>query len=140
MDTAILGKAKTDAYVRLDYKSTKLKTKTMKIEEGGECHWQQEMLVPAQIPVLGGRLIFKVYDEDTVLDELIGSIHIEVKDIIGEKNGKFDWKNIYGAPMGVSGKNSDRMNANPEVASFWKGRILMQCIAEETEKPLLLVQ
>ena len=42
--------------------------------------------------------------------------------------------------MGVSGKNSDRMNANPEVASFWKGRILMQCIAEETEKPLLLVQ
>lgn len=42
--------------------------------------------------------------------------------------------------MGVSGKNSDRMNANPEVASLWKGRILMQCLAEETEKPLLLVQ
>jgi hypothetical protein len=89
---------------------------------------------------LGGRLIFKVFDEDTVKDELIGSIHIEIKDIIGDKNGKFDWKNIYGAPMGVSGKNSDLMNANPEVASFWKGRILMQCIAEETEKPLLLVQ
>ena len=32
------------------------------------------------------------------------------------------------------------MNANPEVASFWKGRILMQCIAKETEKPLLGVQ
>jgi hypothetical protein len=89
---------------------------------------------------LGGRLIFKVYDEDTVKDEIIGSIHIQIKDIIGEKNGKFDWKNIYGAPMDCSGKNTDLMNANPEVASFWKGRILMQCLAEETEKPLLLVQ
>jgi hypothetical protein len=47
MDKAILSKAKTDAYVRLDYKSTKLKTKVVKIEEGGECHWVQEMLVPA---------------------------------------------------------------------------------------------
>jgi len=62
MDTAILGKAKSDAYIRLDYKSTKLKTKVEKIYEDGECHWMQEMLVPAQIPILGGRLIFKVYD------------------------------------------------------------------------------
>lgn len=140
MDKAILGKAKSDAYVRLDYKSTKLKTKVRKIEEYGECHWHQEMLVPAQIPILGGRLIFKIYDEDTVSDELIGCIHIDIKDIIGDRNGQYDWKNIYGAPMGVSGKNSDLMNANPEIASLWKGRILMQCLAEETEKPLLLVQ
>jgi hypothetical protein len=34
---AVLGKAKSDAYVRLDYKSTKLKTKVMKIFEDGEC-------------------------------------------------------------------------------------------------------
>jgi hypothetical protein len=27
MDNSIMGKAKTDAYIRLDYKSTKLKTK-----------------------------------------------------------------------------------------------------------------
>ncbi len=71
---------------------------------------------------------------------MIGSIHFEIKDIIGEKNGKFDWKNIYGAPLNVRGKNTDLMNTNPEVASLWKGRILMQCIAEETEKPLFLVQ
>ena len=32
------------------------------------------------------------------------------------------------------------MNENPEIASFWKGRVLMQVTAEETEKPLLLVQ
>ena len=29
------------------------------------------------------------------------------------------------------------MNENPEVASYWKGRILMQCTAEKTDKPCL---
>ena len=32
------------------------------------------------------------------------------------------------------------MNLNPEIASFWKGRILVQATAEEVEKPFLLVQ
>lgn len=32
------------------------------------------------------------------------------------------------------------MNENPEIASFWKGRILMQVEAIKTEKPVLLVQ
>lgn len=58
----------------------------------------------------------------------------------GKFNGMFDWKNIYGAPKGVSGKITDKMNLNPEIASFWKGRILCQCIAEETDKPLLLIR
>jgi hypothetical protein len=47
MDTAILGKAKSDAYIKLEYKTTKLKTKVQVIEEGGECFWNQEFLVPA---------------------------------------------------------------------------------------------
>ena len=32
------------------------------------------------------------------------------------------------------------MNANPELGSTWKGRILMQIAAEKTEKPLLICQ
>ena len=28
------------------------------------------------------------------------------------------------------------MNENPELASFWKGRILMQVFAVKTEKPV----
>lgn len=32
------------------------------------------------------------------------------------------------------------MNANPELASTWKGRILMHVSAEKTDKPLLLVK
>jgi len=30
------------------------------------------------------------------------------------------------------------MNSNPEIASNWKGRILMQVVAEPTEKPAAL--
>jgi hypothetical protein len=30
------------------------------------------------------------------------------------------------------------MNANPEIASNWKGRVLMQIVAEPTDKPVAL--
>jgi hypothetical protein len=62
-------------------------------------------------------LVFKVFDEDATADELIGSIHFELKDIVedanGEKgklNGAFDWKNIYGSPLNCSGSNTENMN------------------------------
>jgi hypothetical protein len=32
------------------------------------------------------------------------------------------------------------MNVNPEIASWWKGRILVQCVFEETTEPQLLVK
>lgn len=35
------------------------------------------------------------------------------------------------------GETVNKMNENPEIASAWKGRILMQIAAEKTEKPLL---
>lgn len=148
MDTKTfgMGENKTDAYIKLEYKTSKLKTKIMKCPEGGECHWNQEMLVPAQVPIIGGRLVFKIFDDDLTGDEIVGAINYDLKDIIpnangkpGKLNNKFDWKNIYGAPVGVSGHMVDKMNENPEVASLWKGRILVQCCAEVSEKPLLKV-
>lgn len=42
--------------------------------------------------------------------------------------------------MGFSNKNAENMNENPALASYWKGRILMQVEAVKTEKPLLIVQ
>jgi len=52
------------------------------------------------------------------------------------KNGRFFWKNVYGAPVDSSGPTANSMNENPELGSLWKGRILMQIIAEKTEKPV----
>jgi len=39
-----------------------------------------------------------------------------------------------------SGENTAKMNHNPELASTWKGRILMQVVAEKTDKPIIKLQ
>lgn len=69
-------------------------------------------------------------------DEVVGSILFNLKECIGPLNGKFFWKNIYGAPVDKSGENTDLMNSNPEGASTWKGRILMKVEAHKTERPV----
>ncbi len=79
----------------------------------------------------------KLMDKDLIKDEVVGSILFNLKDCIDpKKNGFLFWKNVYGAPVGPSGPNCDLMNSNPEMASTWKGRILMQITAEKTEKPI----
>lgn len=67
----------------------------------------------------------KLYDEDKIADEVVASMNFNLKDCIGSLNGKYFWKNLYGSPLGKSGENTKLMNENPEVASTWKGRILM---------------
>lgn len=73
------------------------------------------------------RLVLKLWDEDNVTDEIVGSMFFSLKKIVNEcgGNGTLTWTNLYGSPLGVSGKNTDRMNENPELASTWKGRLLM---------------
>jgi len=140
-----MGADKIDAYVTFKYRSTKLKTKILTQKEGGEIHWNQEFLVPAQLPIMGGTLRFSVWDDDLSGDEIVGSFNLLSKDIIDidgktGMNGKYFWKNLYGAPlMKILNKHADRMNENPLIASLWKGRILMQVEAKPTEKPKLLV-
>jgi hypothetical protein len=89
---------------------------------------------------MSGRLVMKLYDEDKIADEIVGSIIFNLKDCIENKNGMFFWKNIYGAPLDKKGDNTNIMNSNPDLASTWKGRILMQVIAEKTEKPQIKVE
>lgn len=147
-DKKALRKNSTDFKIVYQYKSTKLKTKPVLITENSSEWVMWEILVPAQIPLLGGRMVFKIVDDNDLLkDELIGCIHFEQKDLLPDANGKmgrlqnsWDWKQIYGAPMGVSGKATDRMNNNPELASLWKGRVLVHTSSEETEKPKLIAR
>ena len=47
MDTAIFGEGSTDAFIKLDYKTTKLKTKKITVKETEDAHWNEEFLVPA---------------------------------------------------------------------------------------------
>lgn len=57
-----------------------------------------------------GKIRMELYDEDRVSDELCGSMMFNAKDIVGHLNGRYFWKNIYGAPLGKSGENTNLMN------------------------------
>lgn len=52
----------------------------------------------------------------------------------------YRWVSLYGAPLGVSGENTDKMNNNPEYASTWKGRILIMYYAEDTKNPTMKIK
>ena len=54
MDAAVMGKGKTDLVIKMQYKTSKLKTPIVLIPEDGECRIDHEFLVPAQVPLLGG--------------------------------------------------------------------------------------
>ena len=71
-------------------------------------------------------------DQDEAIDEVCGSMLFDMKDIIeGSRDGNFIWKNVYGSPLNQSNsKYKVGMNENPDEASNWKGRVLMQITCE----------
>jgi len=133
LDAAIgfIGKDKIDAYMKLDFKGKKYKTSTETQLKGGDpVHWNKEFWLPAQLPVLAPKIELKLMDYDAIgSDELAGTLQLKTKEIIEDKhgeNGKFVWKNIYGAPLGQkNSKAQQMMNNDPEYASEWKGRVLL---------------
>jgi hypothetical protein len=54
--------------------------------------------------------------------------------------GLLKWYNLYGAPLGCMGENTDKMNNYPEFASTWKGRILMHVSCFDTKNPEMKVE
>ena len=43
--------------------------------------------------------------------------------------------NIYGAPTEDKNDENELMNKNPEFATKWKGRVMIQVDSQETDKP-----
>ena len=85
-----------------------------------------------------------MYDADSAgKDEIVGSMFFSLKQMIGEAESKEDgvlrWLNLYGSPLGCSGENTDKMNNYPEVASTWKGRMLMHVSCVDTKNPEMKV-
>lgn len=103
---------------------------------------EQEFLLPIQWPLASDRLMLQLYDEDNVLDEIVGSMFFSLKKLCkeGENGGKFFWQNLYGAPLDYSGSIANAMNDNPELASAWKGRILMHVECHAADHPERIVR
>lgn len=72
-------------------------------------------------------------------DDTVGSICLSLKDIAkncAKEGGKVMWLNIYGAPENVSNSTvQQEMNNNPELASVWKGRILVRIEMRDERQP-----
>lgn len=92
MDAEImyLQKAKIDAFMMTHYKNKALKTQVMLMEDNPDKNlkehidWNEEFWIPAQIPIISGRLVVKLMDEDNVFDETVGSLLFDLNDLIKE--------------------------------------------------------
>ena len=81
-----------------------------------------------QTPVLQDRLVIEVWDYNTFADQQIGSLILSAKQLLlqgGQEGGFFVWKNLYGSPAENTGEIADQMNNNPDIASDWKGMVLL---------------
>jgi hypothetical protein len=142
MDYQLIGTGTIDAYLKLTYKGKKLKTKVIK-QDNNLVPWMEQFLIPIEIPVINNKLTLQVYDQDNMYDELAATTDLNIKGML-----KYDkdnpnlkvktqckWINLYGAPVGRSGTNTNRMNEHPESASTWKGRILVEYWCEDYKYP-----
>lgn len=80
------------------------------------------------MPVLAPFINLRLMDEDNVKDEMSGTVRLKTKDLIENEwcHGQFTWKNFYGSPLGQSGSDiKDEMNKDPDIATSWKGRVLI---------------
>jgi Ca2+-dependent lipid-binding protein len=62
----------------------KLKTKAVTQTKTQETFIEQELWLPIQWPMATDRLVLKVYDEDKVSDEIVGSMYFSLKKIVNE--------------------------------------------------------
>ncbi len=120
------GAGSIDAFVEATYAGKTLKTSVVTMKNN-LVEWNEEFCFPCQIPIMASRVVMKLYDKDTLGNEVVGAILFNMKECVDpkKKNGQFFWKNCYGAPLGYSGDTCKKMNKVPDAASTWKGRILM---------------
>lgn len=71
-----------DAYVQTTFMKKKLKTKPVTQTKTQETFIEQEFWLPIQWPMATDRLVLKVYDEDKLADEIVGSMYFSVKKIV----------------------------------------------------------
>lgn len=98
----------------------------------------QQFLLPVQTPVLADRLVIEIFDHNTFQDQQIGSLILSAKKLLAEgskEGGFYTWVSLFGSPADNTGDEADKMNSNPEIASDWKGMVLLHIAAEENDKP-----
>ena len=105
--------------------------------------WNQEILVPIELPISKDNLDFELYDYDGVgSDELVANMTFSKKEIIRKVGGdpnkrKFhtQWFNLYGCNPSKDNKISKEQNADSEKSTTFKGRVLVEFSCIDMENP-----
>ncbi len=132
---------KCDAYIEILYGGIKKKTRVI-TQQNDIVEWNEIVDFPVSVPTVSQKIILFIKDKDIDKDDLIGSIEIDINDIIGEENKykEFKFIDIYGAPYNKRGKIYDLMNNNAEIGSKWRGRILLKIEYQNADSPTTQVK
>lgn len=102
-----------DGYVKLKMRGRELKTKVVKMKQDKILVWDQQFIVPIQLPILRDLLTLEVWDDNKdvgVADTIIGSIPIRINRIIAGAYSQPFWQNIYGSPVNNDNEETLQMN------------------------------
>ena len=114
----IIGKdAKIDAYMKCSFKGKNYRTKTLLQycdEKKEPINWNQEFWLPAQLPVLVPKILFKLMDEDKLMDETAGSVCFYTKELVELAEQKKGDKDLKERALSILGhKSSNPTSFNP---------------------------
>ena len=113
--------------MRCEYGGTPLVTSVVTMDKKKRiCVFNEEIWLPIMMPVMSDRLVISFYEKKNVLkDELISTLVFSIKTLLSQ-SGSFYWKSLYGAPLENDNKEAAlAMNSNPELASLYKGCVLL---------------
>ena len=145
MDSNFLRKNSIDAYLKLKYGKKKLKTQVY-TQADGRVIWNEEFLIPVELPIRNDKLEVAIMDSDEISDEKVCTMSLSLKSLLkydlGNENPNMrsqrKWVNLYGSPKTPSvftGSNAKKMNSDPSAASAYNGRIYLEYFAETSKHP-----
>ena len=123
-----------DGYIEVKYLGLTRKTSIVKMKND-VLYWNEAIDIPVSIPAVSQRIVMTVKDNDLTGDDIVGSLELDVNDILQGKYTNFRFFNIYGSPLNKKGTYFDKMNQNAEIGSRWKGRVLMKIEFNSVDSP-----
>lgn len=105
--------------------------------------WYEKLYIPIMQPSVSSKIIINVMDSDNFsASELAATLDFEVEDVINGRYSELFWAYLYGGPVNCSNDQALIMNAHPDIASNFRGRILLslEVGSEETVKPISMVE
>ena len=104
--------------------------------------WYEEVLLPVVVPSVSNKLTVTVFDYDRLSreDDMVGSFNFDWQRVVNKEYEEYFWVNIYGGPDNVNNDQAKLMNSITELASNWRGRVLMRIFLKDDPRAALRTQ